>query len=49
MEGYRAPPWLPGGNLQTIWPALCARRFDGGAPELQRQRWTTPDGDFIDV
>ncbi len=22
---YQAPIWLPGGNLQTIWPALvCA-------------------------
>ena len=23
---YAAPWWLPGGNLQTIWPALSARR-----------------------
>ena len=22
MQHYRAPRWLPGGNLQTIWPAL---------------------------
>ncbi|WP_280153745.1 alpha/beta fold hydrolase [Piscinibacter sp. XHJ-5] len=49
MEGYRAPPWLPGGNAQTIWPALFARRFEGSAPAFRRERWTTPDGDFIDV
>ena len=49
MQGYRAPPWLPGGNAQTIWPALFARRFDGPAPAYQRERWTTPDDDFIDV
>ncbi|MDQ0587919.1 putative alpha/beta-fold hydrolase [Variovorax paradoxus] len=47
--GYMAPRWLPGGNLQTIWPALYARRFDGAAPAYRRERWTAPDGDFIDV
>ena len=46
---YRAPWWLPGGNAQTIWPALYARRFDGPAPAFRRERWTTPDGDFVDV
>jgi predicted alpha/beta-fold hydrolase len=49
MQAYRAPAWLPGGNAQTIWPALCARRFDGPAPSYERERWTTPDADFIDV
>ncbi len=44
---YRAPRWLPGGNLQTIWPALLAVRPPPVA--LQRERWTTPDGDFVDV
>lgn len=47
--GYVAPRWLPGGNLQTIWAALYARRFDGPAPVYRRERWNTPDGDFIDV
>lgn len=47
--GYTAPRWLPGGNLQTIWAALWARRFDGPAPVYRRERWTAPDGDFIDV
>ena len=47
--GYTAPRWLPGGNLQTIWAALYARRFDGPAPVYRRERWTAPDGDFVDV
>lgn len=46
---YSAPPWLPGGNLQTIWPALYARQVQGQRPQFRRERWTTPDGDFIDV
>jgi uncharacterized protein len=49
MDRYRAPRWLPGGHAQTIWPALFARRFDGTAPRLRRERWTTPDQDFVDV
>lgn len=46
---YTAPYWLPGGNLQTIWPALFSRRFEGPAPNYTRERWRTPDGDFVDV
>jgi len=46
---YSAPPWLPGGNLQTIWPALYARQVLGPRPQFRRERWTAPDGDFIDV
>lgn len=46
---YIAPTWLPGGNLQTIWPALLARRVFGAAPVYRRERWATPDADFIDV
>ncbi len=42
---YRAPSWLPGGHAQTIWPVL--RR--GAPPPYRRERWDTPDGDFIDV
>jgi predicted alpha/beta-fold hydrolase len=49
MHDFRAPGWLPGGNLQTIWPALYARRFHGLAPVFDRERWDTPDGDFVDV
>ena len=46
---YQAPLWLPGGHLQTIWPALYARRVHGARPQYRRERWDTPDGDFIDV
>jgi hypothetical protein len=46
---YVAPRWLPGGNLQTIWPALYARRVSGPLPVYRRERWSTPDADFIDV
>ena len=46
---YQAPWWLPGGHLQTIWPALVARRARGARPQYRRERWPTPDGDFIDV
>ncbi len=43
---YYSPRWLPGGHLQTIYPALCLAK-----PEVQyrRERWESPDGDFIDV
>ncbi|SDV51637.1 YheT family hydrolase [Chitinasiproducens palmae] len=43
---YPAPWWLPGGHLQTILPATVF-----GAPPVayRRERWTTPDDDFIDV
>lgn len=46
---YRAPWWLPGGNAQTLWAARLSRRHFGPAPNWQRQRWHTPDGDFVDV
>lgn len=46
---YIAPAWLPGGNLQTIWPALFSRRVFGIPPAYRRERWTTPDADFVDV
>jgi len=44
---YQAPRWLPGGQLQTIWPALFADA--GAATRFRRERWDTPDGDFVDV
>jgi predicted alpha/beta-fold hydrolase len=44
-EGYRAPAWLPGGHAQTIWPLL----IKGPLPRYRRERWDTPDGDFIDL
>jgi predicted alpha/beta-fold hydrolase len=49
MQQYRAPRWLPGGHLQTIWPALFSRPVPGALPVYRRERWDTPDGDFVDV
>ena len=46
---YTAPWWLPGGNLQTIWAALFARQLLGPPPVFTRERWATPDNDFVDV
>ena len=45
---YTAPLWLPGGQLQTVVPALISRP-GARRPALRRERWTAPDGDFIDV
>lgn len=44
-DPYRAPWWLPGGHLQTLYAALAP------APRIEwrRERWDTPDGDFIDL
>ena len=46
---YNAPVWLPGGNFQTIWAALYATRTFGPTPHYRRERWVSPDEDFIDV
>ncbi|HVY05619.1 MAG TPA: hydrolase [Burkholderiales bacterium] len=46
MPPYRAPWWLPGGHLQTIYPSLFLKRRP---PAYRRTRWETPDGDFIDL
>jgi len=46
---YKAPWWLPGGNLQTLWPALFARRGFARHAGYRRERWDTPDGDFVDL
>ena len=45
VAGYRAPWWLPGGHLQTLAAALAPRP----RPDPRRERWETPDGDFIDL
>jgi uncharacterized protein len=43
---YRAPFWLPGAHAQTIVPALFSRP---PLPLYRRERWDTPDGDFIEL
>lgn len=45
---FVAPWWLPGGNLQTLWPAIMGRHWEP-AVRYRRERWDTPDGDFVDV
>ena len=49
MQRYTAPWWLPGGQAQTIWPALFSLVESGPALRFRRERWTAPDADFIDV
>ena len=43
---FSAPWWLRNPHLQTIYASVLAR-----APRvaLRRERWDTPDGDFVDV
>lgn len=43
---YRAPRWLPGGHLQTIVPAKVVPTAN---VNYRRERWETPDGDFVDL
>ena len=42
---FSSPWWLPGGHLQTIYASL---RPPPRVP-LERSRWQTADGDFVDV
>lgn len=43
---FRAPWWLANPHLQTIYGSLLATR---PAIRYRRERWETPDGDFVDV
>ncbi|MBC7781453.1 MAG: hydrolase [Proteobacteria bacterium] len=45
-SGFRAPGWLRGAHAQTIYASQWCPR-----PTIayRRERWDTPDGDFIDV
>ncbi|MEX1049551.1 MAG: alpha/beta fold hydrolase [Akkermansiaceae bacterium] len=45
-SSYRAPSWLPGGHLQTVFPALFRR-----LPHVttRRERLELSDGDFVDL
>ncbi len=54
LDDYLAPLWLLGsgawgGHAQTIWPALFSSVGTGVQPAWRRERWSTPDADFIDV
>lgn len=43
---YHPPWWYRGGHLQTIWGPVFRRPRH---PPLRRERWPTPDGDFLDL
>jgi uncharacterized protein len=43
---YNPPRWLVGRHAQTIWPSLVAPK---PLVHYRRERWNTPDDDFIDV
>ncbi|MFN3565860.1 MAG: YheT family hydrolase [Burkholderiaceae bacterium] len=43
---YRAPRWLPGPHSQTI---VAAKLVPRPRVAYRRERWDTPDGDFVDV
>ena len=43
---YLAPGWMRNRHLQTIWPAVVAV---ARPVQYRRERWSTPDGDFIDL
>ncbi len=49
MWNYVAPLWLPDGHSQTIYPAAWGARHASFERALSRERWDTPDGDFIHV
>ena len=46
MSPFAAPAWLSNHHAQTLYAALLAP-----APRVafRRERWDTPDGDFVDV
>ena len=46
LNAYKAPGWLPGGHLQTIY-AYYLRQTPSFS--YRQERWETPDGDFIDL
>ncbi len=46
VSHFVSPAWLPGGHAQTIYPAVFAPR---PKVKLYRERWTTPDDDFLDL
>ncbi|MGH8674237.1 MAG: alpha/beta fold hydrolase, partial [Burkholderiales bacterium] len=49
MEPYRRPWWACGRHVQTIVPAISNALISGPRIDWCRERWTTPDGDFVDI
>ncbi|KAF0812184.1 hypothetical protein IGB42_03462 [Andreprevotia sp. IGB-42] len=46
LPTYHAPPWLPGGHAQTVYPALFLWQR---LTRYRREAWVTPDLDNIVV
>jgi uncharacterized protein len=46
FPAFQPAPWLSNPHLQTVYAALMA---PAPRPALRRERWDTPDGDFVDV
>ena len=47
VSPYQPPFWLFNGHLQTLWPVWKTLRLP--AIDWPRERWETPDHDFIDI
>lgn len=45
---YAPASWLRGGNAQTLWAATVLKH-KLPQPAWHRERWDTPDGDFVDA
>jgi predicted alpha/beta-fold hydrolase len=43
---YRPAWWVRGGHAQTLWGKFFRPKLD---IPTQRERWETPDGDFVDL
>jgi predicted alpha/beta-fold hydrolase len=43
----RAPWWLPTGHLQTVYASLAAPGLKPEATPWVRERWSTPDNDWV--
>ena len=46
LSRYTAPRWLPGGHIQTIYAYSLRQTMNFS---YRRERWQTPDRDFIDL
>ncbi len=44
LNTHKPPLWLPGGHLQTVYPALFR---EVGGIDYRRERLSTSDGDFL--
>lgn len=44
LNTHKPPLWLPGGHLQTVYPAIFRKV---GGVEYRRERLSTSDGDFL--